>query len=230
MMPAMSETGNIVSSIDVLADAVPEVIAGYRAIRSVIDSDGALSVAEKALLVAADDAVCSDGELAASEIARGRAAGLTDDQIVTAASALLLSRGQRACERLLAAAGELAPERPAAAPSDADATDYFLDYNVLNALPPRLAVLADRSAAGYEGYFRMHHGVLRARPEFSKLAELVLCSLNAADLRGDFVAIHAGAARRVGVTDEELLEAFVCAMAVGGVGAWAVAAGALLPG
>ncbi len=229
MMSAMPEAGNIVSPIDVLANPVPEVLAGYRAIRSVIESDGALSVAEKALLVAADDAVCSDGQLAASEIARGRAAGLTDDQIVTGASALLLSRGQRTCERLLSAAGELSPERPVAPPSDADAVDYFLQYNVLDALPERLAVLADRSPAVFEGYFRMHHGVLRARPEASKLAELVLCSLNAADLRGDFVAIHAGAARRVGATDEELLEAFVCAMAVGGVGAWAVAAGALLP-
>lgn len=226
----MSEIGSIPGSIGVLADPVPEVIAGYGAIRSAIESDGALTVAEKALLVAAGDAVCADGALAALEIARGRAAGLTDDQIVTAASALLLSRGQRACERLLAAAGELSTERPAAAASEQDPIDYFLDYNVADALPPRLGVLAERSSAVFEGYFRMHHGVLRARPEASKLAELVLCSLNAADLRGDFVAIHAGGARRAGATDEELLEAFVCAMAVGGVGAWAVAAGALLPG
>ena len=229
-MSSVADTRNILSAVDVLAGPVPEVVAGYHAIRSVIESDGALSVAEKALLVAADDAACSDGQLAVTEIARGRAAGLTDDQIVTGAATLLLSRGQRASERLLAAAGELSPERPAAPPSEDDATEYFLQYNMLDVLPPRLAPLAERSSTVYEGYFRMHHGVLRARPEFSKLAELILCSLNAADLRGDFVAIHAGAARRIGVTDDELLEAFVCAMAVGGVGAWAVAAGALLPG
>jgi hypothetical protein len=64
MMPAVAAPENIVSSFDMLADPVPEVIEGYRAIRSVIESDGALSVAEKALLVAADDAVCSDGQLA----------------------------------------------------------------------------------------------------------------------------------------------------------------------
>jgi alkylhydroperoxidase/carboxymuconolactone decarboxylase family protein YurZ len=226
----VNEVRNVAGSFETLAEPMPEAIAGYRAVRSAIESEGALTVAEKALLVAADDAVCGDGELAAREIARGRAAGLTDDQIVTAASALLLSRGQRACERLLAAAGELSPERPAAAASEQDAVEYFLQYNVADALPPRLALLADRCPAVFEGYFRMHHGVLRARPESSKLAELVLCSLNAADLRGDFVAIHAGAARRAGATDEDLLEAFVCAMAVGGVGAWAVAAGALLPG
>jgi alkylhydroperoxidase/carboxymuconolactone decarboxylase family protein YurZ len=226
----VSEIGSIASSFETLVEPMPEVVSGYRAIRSAIESDGALTVAEKALLVAAGDALCGDGELAACEIARGRAAGLTDDQIVTAASALLLSRGQRACERLLAAAGELSPERAPAAASSADASEYFLDYNAVDALPPRLGVLAERSSVVFEGYFRMHHGVLRARPESSKLAELVLCSLNAADLRGDFVAIHAGAARRAGATDEDLLEAFVCAMAVGGVGAWAVAAGALLPG
>jgi 4-carboxymuconolactone decarboxylase len=226
----VSEVGSIASSFEALADSMPEAVGGYRAIRSAIESNGALTVAEKALLVAAGDAVCGDGELAAVEIARGRTAGLTDDQIVTAASALLLSRGQRACERLLAAAGELSPERPPAAPSEQDPVEYFLHYNAAEALPPRLAVLADRSAVVFEGYFRMHHGVLRARPESSKLAELVLCSLNAADLRGDFVAIHAGGARQAGATDEELLETFVCAIAVGGVGAWAVAAGALLPG
>jgi 4-carboxymuconolactone decarboxylase len=226
----VSEIESVAGSFETLADVMPEVIAGYSAIRSAIETDGALTAAEKALLVAADAAVCGDGELAGREIARGRASGLTDDQIVTAASALLLSRGERACERLLAAAGELSPERPVAAPSEQDAVEYFLDYNVADALPPRLAVLHERSASVFEGYFRMHHGVLRARTESSKLAELVLCSLNAADLRGDFVAIHAGGARRAGATDDELLEAFVCAMAVGGVGAWAVAAGALLPG
>jgi 4-carboxymuconolactone decarboxylase len=225
----VTEVGSIASSFERLADSMPEAVGGYRAIRSAIESDGALTVAEKALLVAAADAVCGDGELAGREIARGRAAGLTDDQIVTAASALLLSRGERACERLVAAAGELSPERPPAAASEQDPVDYFLDYNAAGALPPRLAVLADRSSAVFEGYFRMHHGVLRSRTESSKLAELVLCSLNAADLRGDFVAIHASGARRAGATDDELLEAFVCAMAVGGVGAWAVAAGALLP-
>jgi alkylhydroperoxidase/carboxymuconolactone decarboxylase family protein YurZ len=225
----VTEVGSIASSFETLADPMPEAVGGYRAIRSAIESDGALTVAEKALLVAAGDAVCGDGELAVREIARGRAAGLTDDQIVTAASALLLSRGQRACERLLAAAGDVSPRRPVAAPSEQDAVEYFLDYNVADTLPPRLAVLQERSASVFEGYFRMHHAVLRARPQSSKLAELVLCSLNAADLRGDFVAVHAGGARRAGATDDELLEAFVCAMAVGGVGAWAVAAGALLP-
>src|SRR5580700_9766283 len=113
---------------------MPEAVGGYRAIRSAIESDGALTVAEKALLVAAADAVCGDGELAGREIARGRAAGLTDDQIVTAASALLLSRGERACERLVAAAGELSPERPPAAASEQDPVDYFLDYNAAGAL------------------------------------------------------------------------------------------------
>ena len=43
------------------------------------------------------------------------------------------------------------------------AREYFLDYNAADALPPRLGVLAERSSVVFEGYFRMHHGVLRAR-------------------------------------------------------------------
>ena len=53
----MSEVRSVAGSFETLADAVPEVIAGYRAIRSAIESDGALTVAEKALLVAAGDAL-----------------------------------------------------------------------------------------------------------------------------------------------------------------------------
>jgi len=224
---AVTDTGSVSSALGALGAASPDSVSGYRMIRAVIESEGALSAAEKAIIVAVVASTHADADLAAAEIARGRSVGLSDDQIVAAASALLLSRGQSACARLLKAAGELSPEGPRPPASEAAPRDYFLGYYQADALPPRLAVLAEHAEPVFEAYHRMHHAALRSRPEFAKLAELVLCAIQAADLQTDYVTVHADGARRVGAGEQEILEAVVCAMTVAGVGAWASGSGAL---
>jgi alkylhydroperoxidase/carboxymuconolactone decarboxylase family protein YurZ len=219
----MSDLG----AVERLAESVPESVAGYRSVRSVIDCDGALSAAEKALLVAASAAVRGYAGVCARELTRGRGLGLRDDQIATAAAALLLSRGEGASGLLLEAAGEISPQGPPAPRCEVEAEEYLLGYNQVDELPARFAVLAEHAPPVFEGYFRMHHAALRSRPEAAKLAELVVCAANAADIKGDFVAAHAVGARRAGATDRELLEAIVCAMPVGGVGAWAASVSAI---
>ncbi len=216
-------------ALEAIAGASPASAEGYRRMRTVIESPGALSVAHKALLVAVGSAVRGDPDLTRRELQRGRDAGLTDDEITTGAIAVLLSRGESAYGRLLAAAGELAVEREPRPGADVDGVQYFLRYNRSEALPPRMAVLAERAPDVFEGYFRMHHAALTSDPAAAKLAELALCSLIAADLQGAFVAIHAVSARRAGASDEELVEAVLCAIPVGGVGAWAISAAALFP-
>jgi AhpD family alkylhydroperoxidase len=81
----------------------------------------------------------------------------------------------------------------------------------------------------FEGYFRMHHAVLSSDTRTNALAELVLCTVNTAELAGSFVAIHAAAARRRGVTDAQLVEAVLCAVPVAGVAAWALGSAAVFP-
>src|ERR1700760_2318326 len=147
-----------------LADSVPESVAGYQMVRSVIDSDGALSAAEKALLVAASAAVRGYEVVCARELARGRKLGLTDEQVVTAAAALLLSRGEGASGLLLEAAGELSVLAPPAPACEVGADEYLLGYNQVDELPARFAVLAEHVPPVFEGYFRMHHAALRSRP------------------------------------------------------------------
>jgi alkylhydroperoxidase/carboxymuconolactone decarboxylase family protein YurZ len=220
---------SIPAAIEPLVSLAPEAAGGYERVLGAIESEGALSIAHKALLVAIGSAVRGDSELARRELGRGRSAGLSDAEIVTAAAAVLLSRGESACGRVLGAAGPLALDDPPSASPDLDAAQYFLGYNRVEVLPPRLAILAERAPAVFEGYFRMHHAVLAGEPELALLAELVLCSLNTAELRGDFVAIHAIGARRAGASDEQLLEAILCAMPVAGVAAWTVGATALFP-
>lgn len=219
------------SSHEQSPEVAAEVAAGYGQIRAVIEHDGALPAAVKALLVAAAAASRGYDALLRSELARGRGAGLDDDQIGSAATALLLSRGEVACGRFVDAArsvgasGAVGP-RPA---WDADPEAYFLQYLGVDALPARMRLMADRLPEVFAGYQRMHHGALAADPSATKLSELAMVAVNAGDLQARFVAIHAATARRAGTSDAELLEAVICAVPVAGVAAWATGAEGLFP-
>jgi 4-carboxymuconolactone decarboxylase len=212
------------SAIDAVARLAPEVAGGYRQIRAVIASDGALSAAIKALLVAVAAAARRDETLARTELERGRALGLTDDQIATAATALLLGRGEVACGCLVDAAGGLADGLDARPAWDGEPEAYFLGYLRVDALPDRMRIMSDHDSEVFHGYQRMHHGALAAEPGATKLAELALVAVNAAELQPRFASIHAATARRAGATDTELLEAVICAIPVSGVAAWAAGA------
>jgi 4-carboxymuconolactone decarboxylase len=218
-----------VSVLEQVSRIAPEVAAGYREIRLVIEEDGALSAATKALLVAVCATARGYDEMAEDELERGRALGLSDREIGSAAVALLLARGEMLCGRFIAAAGGLvAADSPRPAWEEAP-EEYFLRYLGVPALPRRMAIMAERLPPVFSGYQRMHHGALAADPGATKLSELVLVALNAAELQRGFVEIHAATARRASATDAELLEAIVCAVPVVGVAAWAAGAEGLFP-
>ena len=145
---------------------------------------------------------------------------------------MLLARGEPAYRRfaealadvrpgLLDDEGEPEPEPPAPAEADAYFTSHF------GSIPPRQALLSERAPAVYEGYFRLHRRVLGAEPGRAKQAELLMLALNAAALQPAFTAIHMQGARRAGASEEELVEAVLCAIPVVGIAAWPVAAQAL---
>lgn len=205
----------------------PEAADGYERIRAAIEADGALSASLKALLIAVGACARADVELARREIARGREIGLQEELIALGVTAVTLSRGENAGTKLLAAAGEIGDAGVARARSELDGVSYFKQYNGLPELPSRMALLAEHAPGVFDGYFAMHHASLSSDPRTDAIAELMMCSLNAADLQPSFVAIHAESARRRGVSDAELVECVICAIPVSGVGAWAAAAGAL---
>ncbi len=213
--------------LEAVARVAPAAAAGYARIRGVIEADGALPARVKALLVAVAATVRGYDALARRELERGRTVGLDDDDVGAAAATMLLSRGEGLVDRFAAAAGTIAPAAPPRVPDDRDPVAYFLDYAGAETLPERNAVLARRAPEVFAGYHAVHHGALRADPARARLAELVCCVIQAAELQGPFVAVHAEMARRVGATEDELLEAVVCAMPVAGIGAWAVAFEAL---
>jgi 4-carboxymuconolactone decarboxylase len=207
----------------------PEVAGGYEQIRDVIAQDGALSAAWKALLVAVCATARGYGEMARAELDRARAAGIGDREIGIAAVALLLARGEELTGRFIEIAGGLSTTDAPRPASELDAEAYFVSYLGVPSLPARMAIMSERVPEVFAGYHRMHHGALAADPSATKLSELVLIALNAAELQREFVRIHAATARKASATDDELVEAIVCAIRVVGVAAWAAGAEGLFP-
>ena len=212
-----------------IAGIAPEVSAGYRQVRAEIETDGALTASLKALVCAVCASVLGFAELAARELARGRELGLDEDAIGIAGVALLLARGEAQAERFIDLAGGLAPTEAPRPVSELNAEAYFRAYLGVDALPTRMAIMQRYVPQVFAGYHRMHHGVLAAEPGATKRSELILVGVNAAQLQTRFIAIHAATARRAGATDEELVEAVVCAIPAAGIAAWASGAEALFP-
>ncbi len=228
----MSATWDSTPTEDMLGQIsriAPEVAAGYEQIRELIARDGALSAGWKALLVGVCATARGYDEMAVQELDRGRSLGLGDREIGIAAVALLLARGEQLTGRFVDIAGGLSAADSPRPACELGAEVYFLSYLGLPSLPARMAIMAERVPAVFAGYHRMHHGALAADPGATKLAELVLVALNAAELQREFVAIHAATARKAAASDDELVEAIVCAIRVVGVAAWAAGAEGLFP-
>jgi alkylhydroperoxidase/carboxymuconolactone decarboxylase family protein YurZ len=213
---------------DALRAMLPGALDGYERIRAYLARDGALPASSKALLIAAAAATRGAAELAAREVRRARDLGAAEPLVALCAATLLLSRGETACECLLAAAGALGETGPSRKRRDDDGPAYFRAYGG-GELPARMQLLLDHAPEVFEGYFRVHHDVLHSDPQTDTFAELALCAINAAELESGFIAIHAASARRRGVSDRELVEAVLCAVPVAGVAAWAAGAAALFP-
>lgn len=207
----------------------PEVAAGYEQVRESIERDGALAATFKALVSATCASVLGFEQLARRELDRGRALGLGDREIGFAGVALLLARGEAQTERFITLAGGLAAAETPRPASRLGAEAYFLDYLGVDALPPRMAIMQRYVPEVFAGYQRMHHGVLAADPSATMYSELLLVGVNAAQLQPRFIAIHAATARKAGATDEQLVEAVVCAIPATGIAAWASGAEGLFP-
>jgi uncharacterized protein (TIGR02246 family) len=214
-----------------LAAAVPAVGAGMAQLREAAMTDGALSAGHKALFQAAAAAVKGLPATLRESVAGAYTASVPAEELWAAAGALALSRGEEVAGRLVAAI--LARYGP---PPDADGTTpdidrddaaaYFRDH-FGGELPERVGLLAERSGPAFAGYALLHRATLHEGALEPKLAELLLCAVNAADGQSGFVEIHARSARERGASNDELTEAIVAVVPVAGVGAWAAAAPAL---
>lgn len=206
--------------------------AGLEALDDVTRRDGALGAPEKAILLVAGAAVRNRDSL---DIETSRAIGLGNDvgALRALALALYLSRGGAPCDALLRCIGDADDSQDRAAPvgrPTAPSTDEMVDQfrAIFGEVPDRIALLARHSPRGLAAYHLMRAAVLSTGTLDVVLAELALMCVNACEHRGDFAAVHAAGARRAGATEEQLVEAGLCAVPNGGVAAWLAASEAIV--
>jgi alkylhydroperoxidase/carboxymuconolactone decarboxylase family protein YurZ/ketosteroid isomerase-like protein len=210
-----------------IAMGSPDVVAGMRHLRErVVLADGALPAKAKAMFAAGVAASKGHEELLRQYLTAARDAGLTVEEVWGAASVILTSRGEAVAERFAVAAIELfgSPVRVEATlnPDEDEAVAYVTDY--YGAIPPRFAFMREVAPDAFVALYLLHRGSLRGEGLDPVLRELVVCAINAADFQPDLMAIHAGAARKLGATKQQIAEAVLAALPVAGMAVWSKSA------
>jgi 4-carboxymuconolactone decarboxylase len=223
------------SSHHILRASAPGVRDAMRRIRAVTDTDRALDVGLKALLMAAAGAAQRDATCAARELGRCLELGVLPARVWAVAALVLSSRGEGAHAHFLEGAlahFEPPPADPDSAPllpeaADIDAAEAYLSART-GSLPRYAMLLRDMAPEAFVGYARLLETTW-GQPELSpREVQLILLCINVATIRPEFAAHHSRLARDAGATDEEIIEAGICGIPCGGVTAWYGTGGELL--
>ncbi len=218
-------------------DAVsPKFAEGLARVREVTDTDGACPAWAKALYMAAAAAVKGHRDMLMAQMERSRDLGLELDVARGAALTVLISRGEAVYATFNAAIDEvfgetLEPPAGGAAefPLDRQAClDYFQNY--FGFIPAYVELMADDAPRALEGYVLMREWSLAENVLDATHAELLLCTINAAEFSARFVNVHANGARRAGCSEAQITESVVCAIPVAGVAAWLPGADGIMEG
>lgn len=214
----------------------PKFAEGLARIREVTDTDGACPAWAKALYMSAAACVKGHHAMMRRELGRAVAGGLSEDHARGASIALLISRGEAIYDTFARAvdaayghdldAGSEVPDELAGTTVE-DARAYFVRY--FGAVPDYIETMAARAPRALEGYFLMREASLEENPLPWKHVELLLMTVNAAELNEWFVRIHTLGARNAGATEDEVVEAIVCAIPVSGVASWLPGAKGITP-
>ncbi len=218
-------------------DAVsPKFAEGLARVREVTDTDGACPAWAKALYMAAAAAVKGHRDMLMAQMERSRDLGLDLDVARGAALTVLISRGEAVYATFNAAIDEVFGETmdppagdDAEFPLDRQAClDYFEDY--FGFVPDYVELMAGDAPRALEGYVLMREWSLAENILDAGHAELLLCTINAAEFSARFVNVHANGARRAGCSEAQITESVVCAIPVAGVAAWLPGADGIMEG
>ena len=218
-------------------DAVsPKFAEGLARVREVTDTDGACPAWAKALYMAAAAAVKGHRYMLMAQMERSRDLGLGLDVARGAALTVLISRGEAVYATFNAAVDEVFGERMEPPAGDAPefpldrraCLDYFEDY--FGFVPNYVELMADEAPRALEGYVLMRQWSLAENVLDAANAELLLCTINAAEFSARFVNVHANGARRAGCSEAQITESVVCAIPVAGVAAWLPGADGIMEG
>jgi alkylhydroperoxidase/carboxymuconolactone decarboxylase family protein YurZ len=217
----------------------PPLAAGLELIHEVIEQDGALPAATKALFAAAAAANKGRERLMRAKLASARELGVTSAQAQGVAIALLLARGEAAFDAMATAAsviyaGETARGDTAASTGEDDLTtttelalEYFREH-FGGEVPLRQRVLAELAPRAFAGYQLMHRAALKENALSPRDVELAMCAINASDYAAAFLEIHVAGARAVGASEAQIAEAVLCAIPAAGIAVWPGAAEAII--
>lgn len=222
-----------------LARVSPPTGAALESLHQVINDDaGSLPRWFKHVLVACTCLVKRRPDEARAWIASACDAGVTPEAIAAIAVDLVLSRGAHMGDELLAALTATGRTVPATAlagqesivldPTSDSIRDYFT--GVFGNVPERVALLLDRCPPGMRAYHLLRQAGLDDSILPAHYMELVLVVVNAADYQPMFVEVHARGAFTKGATEEQLVEACVCAIPHAGVAAWLPASIGIIAG
>jgi alkylhydroperoxidase/carboxymuconolactone decarboxylase family protein YurZ len=205
-----------------LGDFAPRTMAGYRRLRDVVDEDRALPSWFKSLAVACAAASKGYADLVKFQIRTGHVRGLSLEQCMGGVITLTSARGAGAAMMLLDVVADIYNAENShldeAAPihvRPGEAEENFRSY-MGGQLHPNFAALLDVSHELADAYYLLRTGTLNHNRLESKLAELLLVAVLAADYQPS-VSIHMGGARRAGASDAEIVEAIACAFPVSGL-------------
>ena len=222
-----------------LARVSPPTGAALESLHNVINDDaGSLPRWFKHVLVACTCLVKRRPDEARTWIASACDAGATPDAIAAIAVDLVLSRGAHMGDELLAAltaTGRTVPTTALAGqesivldPTSDSIREYFT--GVFGSVPERVALLLDRCPPGMRAYHLLRQAGLDDSILPAHYMELVLVVVNAADYQPMFVEVHARGAFAKGATEDQLVEACVCAIPHAGVAAWLPASIGIIAG
>ena len=209
-----------------IASVAHKFAEGYARVREVTDTDGACEAWAKALYMACAAAVRGHEDMLERELARSKELGLELSDARGAALAVMISRGEAVYRKFTDAVdrvfgeklGEPAGQSPDF-PVDRDGSlAYFHSY--FGFVPDYVELMADEAPRALEGYVLMRQWSLAENTLEAKHAELLLCTINAAEFSSRFVNVHANGARNAGASEGEIVEAVVCAIPVSGVASW----------
>jgi alkylhydroperoxidase/carboxymuconolactone decarboxylase family protein YurZ len=210
--------------VEGLVAGFPKFAEGLARVGDVVHSDGALPEHHKALCMAAIGAVKRLPHVTTRYLRAALKGGITADEAGGAAINVLISRGITAYRVFVEALAEVSDDVVTPGPEFTDevTTEGILDYykGVFGEVPPNIALGTEHAPRAIEGYFLMRQAALEESPLEPRLADLMLCAVNASEYREDYVEIHARFALRGGATAAELTEAVACSIPFAGVAAW----------
>jgi alkylhydroperoxidase/carboxymuconolactone decarboxylase family protein YurZ len=227
-----STVAAVPSSLQALS---PRFATGVERIYAVLNSDGALPAARKALFVAASAAVADQPAMLEEWLGHAHRRGIDAADVSGVAILLMLNRGERAHRDFTAAAERIYGPLPSVGDTSDDGTGFtaedgleYLAAHFRAPVPSRSRLFAREAPGAFSGYTLMHSTAINANAFEPKLAELTLCAVMAAAYEFSFLPVHAAGARTHGATDSELVEAMLSAVPISGVTAWAGGAGAIV--